>query len=196
MNNAGVLHNAHRRISVLITGFSSQGVKMYKLICLSLVALCFLALACQQQVKEVDAAQQMATEVLNRYLEIFNTGNMALVDATISESHFLVEPEFPDRIVGRKGFTDWVNVYRTAYSDFNLVFNEIITKDNSVVVRWTVTGTNDGMLRELPPTGKKVRVTGMSLIRIVNGKIAEEWIYYDNLGSSEQLGATLMWPEA
>ena len=95
---------------------------MYRLICLPLVALCFLVFACQQQVKEVDAAQQTAVEVLDRYLEIFNTGNMALVDATIGETHFLVEPEFPDRIVGRQAFREWVNGYRTGYPDFNLTF--------------------------------------------------------------------------
>lgn len=169
---------------------------MYKLICLPLVALCFLAFACQQQVKEVDAAQQTAVEVLDRYLEIFNTGNMALVDATIGETHFLVEPEFPDKVVGREAFIEWVKGYRTIYPDFNLTFNEIIAKGNNVVVHWTVTGTQEGPLGELPPTGLKVNVTGLTLMRIVDGKIAEEWIYYDNLGSSEQLGAKLVWPEA
>jgi len=168
---------------------------MHKLICLPLMALCLLALGCQQQVKEVDAAQMTATQVLDRYLEIFNTGNMALVDATIAESHFLVEPAFPDRIVGRQAFKDWVKGYRTAYSDFNLAFNEIIAKDNNVVVHWTVTGTNDGPLEGFPPTGKRVSISGLTLMRIVNGKITEGWIYYDNLGSSEQLGATLVMPQ-
>lgn len=168
---------------------------MYKLICLSLVALCLLAPGCQQQVREVDAAQQTAATVLDRYMEIFNTGNLALVETTIDTAHFVVEPEFPNRIVGRQAFTDWVKVYRTGYSDFNIAVNEIIAKDNNVVVHWTVTGTNDGPLGELPPTGRKVRVSGLTLMRIVNGKITEEWIYYDNLRSSEQLGAKLMWPQ-
>ncbi len=106
---------------------------MHKLICLPLMVLCLLALGCQQQVKEVDAAQMTAVEILDRYLEIFNTGNMALVDATIDKSHFMVEPGFPDRIVGREAFMEWVKSYRTGYSDFNLVFNEIIAKDNNVV---------------------------------------------------------------
>jgi len=160
------------------------------------MALCLLALGCQQQVKEVDAAQQSAVEVLDRYLEIFNTGNMALVDGIISETHFLVEPGFPDRIVGRQAFSEWVRGYRTGYPDFNLTFNEIIAKGNNVVVHWTVTGTQDGPLEDLPPTGLKVNVTGLSLMRIIDGKIAEEWIYYDNLGSSQQLGGKLVWPEA
>ena len=167
---------------------------MYKSISLTLALLCILALGCQQQQQTAttDAAESAAKKVLNRYLEIFNTGNMNLVNTTIDSAHFLIEPAMPDKIAGRDGFSQWVLGYRTAYSDFNLNFDEVIVKDNNCVVRWTVNGTHDGPLGELEPTGNKFKISGLTLMRMANGLITEEWIYYDNLAASMQLGLTLV----
>ncbi len=167
---------------------------MYKSIFLPLALLCILALGCQQQQQEAttDAAETAAKQVLNRYLEIFNLGNMDLVSTTIDSAHFLEEPAMPERIVGRDGFSEWVLGYRAAYSDLNLSFNEIIIKDNNCVVHWTFTGTHDGPLGDLEPTGNKFKVSGMTLMRMVDGKITEEWIYYDDLSARQQLGFKLV----
>ena len=61
--------------------------------------------------------------------------------------------------------------------------------------RWTFTGNHTGP-GSFPPTGKKVQVTGISISRIVNGKVAEEWVETDNLSAVQQLGFTLTSPPA
>lgn len=54
--------------------------------------------------------------------------------------------------------------------------------------RWTARGTHKGALMGIPPTGKQVTVTGITINRIANGKFAEDWSNYDLLGMLQQLG--------
>ena len=58
--------------------------------------------------------------------------------------------------------------------------------------RWTGRGTHAGDLMGIAPTGKQVTVTGISIQRIANGKIMEEWSTYDMLGMLQQLGVAPM----
>jgi predicted ester cyclase len=57
------------------------------------------------------------------------------------------------------------------------------------VTRWIGSGTHLGELMGIAPTGNQVRVAGMTISRIEEGKIAEEWEIYDALGMMQQLGA-------
>ena len=57
-----------------------------------------------------------------------------------------------------------------------------------VARRWILTGTHKGNLRDIAPTGKKVTVSGSTIVRIGNGRIAEGWSNMDALGMMLQLG--------
>ena len=57
-----------------------------------------------------------------------------------------------------------------------------------VVLHWNARGTHRGELTGIPPTGKQVTLKGAAILRISNGKIAERWAEYDNLGLMQQLG--------
>jgi predicted ester cyclase len=55
-------------------------------------------------------------------------------------------------------------------------------------VRWTVRGTHQGGFMSLPPTGKEVRLSGITMYRLSGGKIAEGRSNFDQLGVLQQLG--------
>ena len=65
---------------------------------------------------------------------------------------------------------------------------EVRAEGEKVVVRWTARGTHRGELMGIPPTGKQVVTSGISILRIANGKIAEQWDIFDNLGMLQQMG--------
>jgi len=65
---------------------------------------------------------------------------------------------------------------------------------DSMIVRWTITATHAGNLRGLPPTGKPLRFSGIAIDRVANGKIVEEWVYFNVLDLMQQLGFTLVPP--
>jgi predicted ester cyclase len=55
-------------------------------------------------------------------------------------------------------------------------------------MRWTGSGTHTGELFGIPPTHRKVRVDGIWMLRVVDGKVAESWNCWDTLGMLQQLG--------
>jgi predicted ester cyclase len=58
-----------------------------------------------------------------------------------------------------------------------------------VVTRWTGSGTHQGELMGVAPTGNQVTITGIRINRISGGKIEESWTNYDALGMMQQIGA-------
>lgn len=168
---------------------------MFKATVTLTVMVCLLTLGCQNQPAVGDSAEQAAKTVLYRYLEIFNDGNMDLVESTIDTAYVCHHPSYPDDIKGQVAFQEWVEMNRTAFSDFRLTLEDILAKDNDVYCRWTMTGTHDGPLRDLPPTGKKVSVAGLALTRMVDGKVAEEWVMFDIANLYRQLGYRFVPPE-
>ena len=64
----------------------------------------------------------------------------------------------------------------------------MVAEDDLVTVIWTGTGTNTGQGNGLLATGKKVEMRGITVWRIVDGKIREEWSAFDKLRMMQQLG--------
>jgi steroid delta-isomerase-like uncharacterized protein len=80
-------------------------------------------------------------------------------------------------------------MYRAAFPDLQFTVEDIIDQDDRVVIRWSSRGTHQGELMGLAPTGKIVTVTGISIDRFADGKVAESWTNWDVLGLMRQLGA-------
>jgi predicted ester cyclase len=65
----------------------------------------------------------------------------------------------------------------------------VIAEGEKAVTRYTIRGTHQGETEEFgPPTGKEVELEGITIHRIEDGKIVEEWERYDNLRMLQQLG--------
>jgi steroid delta-isomerase-like uncharacterized protein len=83
----------------------------------------------------------------------------------------------------------FVTTYKTALPDLNVTVEDVIGEGNQAVTRWTVRGTHRGEVEEFgPPTGRQVEIKAITIHRIEDGKIVEEWEGYDNLNILQQLG--------
>jgi steroid delta-isomerase-like uncharacterized protein len=83
----------------------------------------------------------------------------------------------------------FVTTYKTALPDLNVTVEDVIGEGNQAVTRWTVRGTHQGEVEEFgPSTGRQVEIKGITIHRIEDGKIVEEWEGYDNLSILQQLG--------
>ena len=89
---------------------------------------------------------------------------------------------------GPAGTKQLVTVYRNAFPNLHFTIDEQIAEGVKVVTRWTGHGTHKGELLGIPATDKSSTVTGISVDRIVNGKIAESWGIFDQFGMMQQLG--------
>jgi steroid delta-isomerase-like uncharacterized protein len=78
--------------------------------------------------------------------------------------------------------------WHQAFSDIAIVPEKLIAEGDLVTVYWVARGTNTGTGNGLPATGKKAELPGITIWRIVDGKIKEEWSAFDQLSLMQQLG--------
>jgi steroid delta-isomerase-like uncharacterized protein len=127
--------------------------------------------------------------VVRRMLEeLFNRGNLDLVDAIIAPDFVEHDPAMPEEVRGPEGFRGYVLAYRSAFPDIHIEVEDQLAQGDRVATRWTGSGTHEGDLMGIAPTGNRVTVAGMDISRISGGKIAESWSNYDLMGLMQQLG--------
>jgi steroid delta-isomerase-like uncharacterized protein len=143
---------------------------------------------CQQQAddtqKQVDDNIKMYTKVWD---EILNKGNIDMIDTHFAEDY--VNKTVTSTVKGQAEAKEFFGAFLTGFSDINFVVDEIFGVDDRVVKRWTFNGTHSGEFAGIPATGNKITLKGVSVSRIVDGKISEELDYMDDLGFLQQLGA-------
>ena len=77
---------------------------------------------------------------------------------------------------------------RTSMPDMQVVVNHMVAEGDLVAVHWTAWGTNTQPGMGLPATGKKIRVSGITIFRFKAGKISDEWSAWDMLSVLKQAG--------
>ena len=78
--------------------------------------------------------------------------------------------------------------WHQAFSDIAIIPEKLIAEGDLVTIYWIARGTNTGTGNGLPATGKKAELAGITIWRIVDGKIKEEWSAFDQLSMMQQLG--------
>ena len=78
--------------------------------------------------------------------------------------------------------------WHQAFSVITIVPEKLIAEGDLVAIYWIARGTNTGTGNGLPATGKKGELAGITIWRIVDGKIKEEWSAFDELSMMQQLG--------
>ena len=89
---------------------------------------------------------------------------------------------------GREEDLEFAKGWRRAFPDGAYTIEKLVAEGDLVAVYWTARGTNTGEGNSLPATGKTIDITGVTLLKIVDGLIVEEWNVYDQLGLYRQLG--------
>jgi len=151
----------------------------------------FVYTGCQQQ-EERNYTDAELQSIVDNLTQIWNGGDANVIDTIYSKDAVrhnagINTQNGPEEI---KAFRDWVY---NSYSDFAVTFTDPLkTKDRAVII-WSARGTNDGPLDEnMPATGKEVSFSGIGVLKIENGKITEEWQYYNQLPVYTQMGFKLV----
>jgi len=158
-------------------------------------ALCFLAgpsLIAQGQPTPGDSIQEKNKAVAMRVFdEILNRGQFQV-------AYEIYAPDFRNhglhRTVDLKIDQDAVHAEKKAFPDLRMSVQQMIAEGDKVAVLWTFQGTHTGWGYEsLPPTGTPVEVRGMTIWRIVDGRILEEWSSWGETGAYLGVFAHLKW---
>ena len=126
--------------------------------------------------------------ILRRAFDFWNTGDASAIDQLIAPDYVLHLGGRPD-VTGIDAYRGFYAVYRNAFPDQRWTVEDEIAEGDKIVARWTLRATHSGELMGIPPTGKEVMVTGISIARVANGKLAEGWVQSDILGLLQQIGA-------
>jgi steroid delta-isomerase-like uncharacterized protein len=120
--------------------------------------------------------------------ELFNKGNLDLADELIAPDYVDHDTALPEDVRGPEGFKQFVSLYRSAFPDLHVEILEQIAEGDRVATRWVATGTHQGELMGIPPTGNRMRQPGMEVVHVSEGKYVEEWEGYNAMVMMQQLG--------
>jgi steroid delta-isomerase-like uncharacterized protein len=82
-----------------------------------------------------------------------------------------------------------MTAFTTGFPDSRIAIESCIAEGDTVVTRWTLSGTHQGVFQGIPATGRPVRFAGIEFNRVVNGRLVQHWAMFDNLALLQQIGA-------
>jgi steroid delta-isomerase-like uncharacterized protein len=126
--------------------------------------------------------RQLMHEALDRG-DFTGTDRFIAPDARLFTSHARPEP-----YIGPEGFREFISGVRAGIPDLRVRIHSIVAEDELVVVHWTITGTHTGTLHGVPPTGLRVAVEALELMRVQDGRLVEIVLKLDGVDFMRQLG--------
>lgn len=130
---------------------------------------------------------QAIEDAMRRFVaEVMNQGNFDVVDEIVDPNYVYRSPD--EELHGTEALKAFLAGYHAAFPDLRMAIDELVVADDKAVIFFTLTGTHEGPLMGIPPTGKEMRVHGVVRSRFEDGRIVEEWEVLDQLAILTQLG--------
>jgi len=135
-----------------------------------------------------ESNKAIAAQVLER---AFNQGDLSVIDQYVAKEG--IDHQEPPGTDIRAHLKEVVTRMRTGIPNLHFEMHEILSEGDLVSFRATMTGTHTGpfdtgMGRVLPPTGNKISVPHMYILRFVDGKNTDLWHVWDTAAMMRQLG--------
>ncbi len=166
---------------------------MKNLIILSITLLLFSG--CNQTINEECEALAKTNAQTEKNIEIYKTAWLAFFETrdssainTDSFDEQVTAVTAEGNITGIEAFRDYYNNYLTGFSDAEFNFIDIFGEGDKIVKHWNFKGTHDGDLFGIPPTNKKVDISGTTIVFMKDGRILQEQDFFDNYSFLMQLG--------
>lgn len=132
-----------------------------------------------------------ALALVQRLHGIWSDGDMPSIPAVYAPDFVARMPkgwgEPPDHRNGHAGIAAVVARIRAAFPDWREEIEDVVFEGDRIVVRYVSTGTQDGAFLGRPPSGARVRVDEISIFRIADGRVAEQWCLNDDLAFFRQI---------
>jgi steroid delta-isomerase-like uncharacterized protein len=126
-------------------------------------------------------------QLVRRYQDIYNRNDLDELTQVLADD--LLTPRIMAGVPsGLEGAKAAHRIMLKGFPDFQTTIEDLIAEGDKVAARISMRGTHTGDFVGIPPTGKRVEFTGMYVVRIENGKIAEHWGEEDSISLLAQLG--------
>ena len=121
--------------------------------------------------------------------ELWNRVNFEAVDRLMASDY---DGHSSTVINGPGGARQFVPTMRAAFPDFQFEVLDQVAEGDRVATRWAAHGTHQGEFQGVPPSGKRVKITGITIFRLADRKLIEGWTSEDVLGLLQQIGVLPM----
>jgi steroid delta-isomerase-like uncharacterized protein len=119
---------------------------------------------------------------------LFTDGDLGAVDRCLDPNMVNHDPPFPGAPDGPEGMRQAAAMFRQALPDWHSDVEQLVAEGDTVVERFTASGTHRGVLMGVPGTGKMIVLRGIQMFRVKDDKIVERWGRLDEIGLLQQLG--------
>jgi predicted ester cyclase len=119
--------------------------------------------------------------------EVISRGNLAALDDLVGPDYVYHGPGMVVR--GPAGLRGLMGMLRGGFPDWAEAVEDVVAEGDRVAFRVTGSGTHRGDFMGIPPSGARVAIMGIDLVRVAGGRIAEHWANFDQLGMLQQIGA-------
>jgi predicted ester cyclase len=113
--------------------------------------------------------------LIRRFVEAADKSDFAAATACLAPDQLKVHMAGVPQPLDYETFFQFGQAWHSAFPDEQTIFEDQVAEGDKVVSRMTSTATHQGEFQGLPPTGKKIKVTGIWIDRIANDKIVERW---------------------
>ena len=124
--------------------------------------------------------------------EVWNRGRAEAIDEMLDcdgVAHGLTD-QSGNELCGPEGFKPFFESFRSAFPDIQVSVEDTVTEGDKIAARCIVRGTHRGEGVGIAPTGRPVEFTGMTIVRVRDGKIVEAWNNFDFMTMFQQLGVS------
>lgn len=129
------------------------------------------------------------TTLAKRFFEdMIGKADWSVADEILSPDVVMHHPSSPAPVAGKGAVTGFLGAFRAGFPDMNMKVENAFGDGEQIAVRWQMSGTQTAELFGIPASGKSVTVKGISILRVANGVIVEDWVAEDSLGLMVQLG--------
>ena len=122
------------------------------------------------------------------WIDGLNRGDVSVADQVFAADCVIHINGSPDRNLDVAGFKQMVTGLLAAFPDLRFTIEDQFVAGNRIAFRWVAEGTNSAPLGNAPATGRHVRVDGIILDRVADGRVVERWEQWDQAGMMQQLG--------
>ena len=120
--------------------------------------------------------------------EIYNKKRLELMNELHAETYVWRGPGGVT-VTSRDEMRELIGGYVAAFPDIHWTVEDQMADGDQVVTRWTARATHSEPFEGIAPTGNSVTFTGITISRLENGQLVEEWENFDELGMMRQIGA-------
>jgi steroid delta-isomerase-like uncharacterized protein len=130
--------------------------------------------------------------VLGQFMQdLWNEGNFSRLGELVAPDYMVSKDEYDPwsgQTIDHDSFRERVLYSRNAFPDLHFDIREMIEENDSIAVRWIMSGTHLGDLPILPASGRKFSIEGMTFYRFRGDRLCGHSQSFDQFGFLKQMG--------